>query len=669
MGHSKRIATVVVTYNRIDMLKECIECLLSQTVSCLMDIIVVDNASTDGTDEFLSQRAIAGDLINLNTGENLGGAGGFQFGLRYAVEQGYELVWMMDDDCMPKPNALEELLVWDDVLDGHYGFLSSKAVWLDGSPCKMNVQHVDFWKKVSPETSTVTRIEMASFVSILIRSEAVRAVGLPIKEFFIWADDIEYTHRLSSSFPSYFVPQSVVVHKSPSNNGSNIAHDSIDRIPRYELAYRNEMYLYRGAGLSARAYQMLRLASHVGKTLISSADHKSERLTAIARGTTNGLRFHPAVEYCEGPIRVLELFGEPISYGGQESFVIGALTHMDMTDLTIDCCTPYYCDNENHRDTIRKLGGEVYEFGLAFEPGKSRGNVEEPLAAFLGAKSYDVVHIHSGSTTFLSKASRVAKLAGTRKVIVHSHATVERVSFKKRLIREYAAFDMRRFPDEYCACSEQAGRVKYTDDVMNKLVIIKNGVDINEFRYDSSARKKMRNAIGVSDDAFVVGHVGRFSPEKNHDFLLRVFSEVCLVAEDARLLLVGDGPTMDEIRELSHRLGIKDKVVFTGNTSDVASYLQAMDVFVFPSVFEGLGIVAIEAQAAGLPVVASNTVPLDAKITENYRCLSLDAGISIWRDAIVEFRGLTRKDQSDMIVEAGFDVNGTAATLRDLYFA
>ena len=211
--------------------------------------------------------------------------------------------------------------------------------------------------------------------------------------------------------------------------------------------------------------------------------------------------------------------------------------------------------------------------------------------------------------------------------------------------------------------------MKYTDDVMNKLVIIKNGVDINEFRYDSSARKKMRNAIGVSDDAFVVGHVGRFSPEKNHDFLLRVFSEVCLVAEDARLLLVGDGPTMDEIRELSHRLGIKDKVVFTGNTSDVASYLQAMDVFVFPSVFEGLGIVAIEAQAAGLPVVASNTVPLDAKITENYRCLSLDAGISIWRDAIVEFRGLTRKDQSDMIVEAGFDVNGTAATLRDLYFA
>ena len=226
------VAAVVVTYNRLELLRQCVEALRSQSAAC--DILIVDNASTDGTANWLASQP---DLYCRNTGSNLGGAGGFNFGMRWAVEAGYEYVWVMDDDTLPRPDALQKLLEADGVLEGKYGWLSSVALWTDGSECKMNRQKL---KKSFYEFSPLLKYglvqaEQATFVSLFLPSETICRFGLPIKEYFIWGDDIEYTRRIAArgGMPCFTVGQSQVVHATKTNAGSNVALDDVERIGRY----------------------------------------------------------------------------------------------------------------------------------------------------------------------------------------------------------------------------------------------------------------------------------------------------------------------------------------------------------------------------------------------------------------------------------------------------
>mgnify|MGYP003313528417 CR=1 FL=1 len=180
----KKIAAVVVTYNRLEMLKKCISALENQTYEC--DVFIINNASTDSTEQWvLGYISDKDNLFYYNTGENIGGAGGFNYGMRKAVESGYEYVWVMDDDCMPTSTALENFLITDEKLNGNYGFLSSKVLWKDESICTMNVQRETMFKNVKDFQSKVVDVCMASFVSLFVPVKIVKEVGLPIKEFFI----------------------------------------------------------------------------------------------------------------------------------------------------------------------------------------------------------------------------------------------------------------------------------------------------------------------------------------------------------------------------------------------------------------------------------------------------------------------------------------------------
>jgi GT2 family glycosyltransferase len=184
------VVAIVVTYNRKEMLLKCIEHLL-QLQSAKCDILIIDNASTDGTNEALNNLIDSNSIIYCNTGSNLGGAGGFQFGMIEALKRGYKYLWLMDDDVFPEPDSLDELLKADRELDGKYGFLSGIARWTDGSPCKMNIQKTGLKKVIEDYSSPTVPVIMATFVSFFVRSDIVLEVGLPIKEFFIWADDLE----------------------------------------------------------------------------------------------------------------------------------------------------------------------------------------------------------------------------------------------------------------------------------------------------------------------------------------------------------------------------------------------------------------------------------------------------------------------------------------------
>ena len=291
----RKIAAVIVTYNRKDLLKECIESILKQK-AYIPDIIVVDNDSRDGTRDALTPYVDTGQVHYYNTGANLGGAGGFQFGIRKGVELGYKYLWIMDDDCMPGDMALSAML---SAAKRHpdFGFLSSKVLWQDGNICRMNVQRESLTKNVKDFDRKLIPVVMASFVSLFIKTDTVKEIGLPIKEFFIWTDDWEFTRRISMKYPCYLVTESQVVHKSKLNITADVSSDTVDRLDRFRYLYRNDVYLYRREGVRGFTYECIRLSFHCLRVLLKSKDHKWQRIKKIIVGTMEGLNFHPEIEH------------------------------------------------------------------------------------------------------------------------------------------------------------------------------------------------------------------------------------------------------------------------------------------------------------------------------------------------------------------------------------
>lgn len=292
-----KIVAVVVTYNRKELLNQCIDKLLKQRIiSC--DIIIVDNNSTDGTLEMIENQYNISEVVYINTGANLGGAGGFQYGVKKAVMLGYEYVWIMDDDTLPEENALFELFEVDKELDGKWGFLSSVAYWTDGSICRMNIQKksifrhigkIEYNRKFSP-------IKMCSFVSLLVKTDVIKEVGLPIGEYFIWTDDYEYTGRISLRYPSYMVSSSKVVHAMKTHTRVNFATDDVSRINRYHYIYRNDVHCYRQYGFRGWMYIILKDIYTLFNIIINSEDEKMSRIKIVLKGFKEGLGFTPQVE-------------------------------------------------------------------------------------------------------------------------------------------------------------------------------------------------------------------------------------------------------------------------------------------------------------------------------------------------------------------------------------
>lgn len=291
-----KIVAAVVTYNRKALLHECIDALLAQDYSPF-DILIIDNASTDGTQESLTEYIAKGQISYVNTGANLGGAGGFQCAIRESVEQGYDAIWMMDDDTIPRSDALGEMVAAANAVPPGWGFLSGKALWTDGSFCKMNEQKLlrgDLYRVYG-----IAPCREATFVSLFLSAETVREIGLPIKEFFIWGDDVEYTRRISARRPSYYVSQSVVTHKTANNVGSNIAKDVPERLPRYRYAYRNEVYIARHEDWKRRGYQSCKIIYHLIRVMLTAKSDRWQRMKTIVCASAEGLSFNPQIEFAE----------------------------------------------------------------------------------------------------------------------------------------------------------------------------------------------------------------------------------------------------------------------------------------------------------------------------------------------------------------------------------
>lgn len=291
---------IVVTYNRIDFLKENINSLQNQTY-IKHDIMIIDNASTDGTSEWIKK--IKDSRVKyFNTGENLGGAGGFAFGIKKAFEIGYEYAWIMDDDSIPEKFALESLIKKAKILDNKFSFIASLVYWTDRKIFPMNFPSIKYKKNYQKNidlisTKKIIEIDSCSFVGCFINLKCAIQTALPISEFFIYGDDIEYTTRLEKILPAYLDIDSIIIHKAPTNKGAEIFSVSADRIHRFYLQSRNGMYIAR------KNNEVLKRLAVVFKRFIKivfeAPNYKLKRIWLLISGTFSGMFFNPKLVYYE----------------------------------------------------------------------------------------------------------------------------------------------------------------------------------------------------------------------------------------------------------------------------------------------------------------------------------------------------------------------------------
>lgn len=291
-----RIAAVVTTYNRLQLLKENINALLAQTYSDL-DILVIDNNSNDGTETYM--KTVTDTRVRYyNTGANLGGAGGFAYGIEKALQLGYDFAWVMDDDSIPDPDALAELVKANELLKSKFSFLASTVYWTDRTIFPMNLpqQEKNFRLYVDDiRKNHIIKIVTCSFVGCFINLAYAEKVGLPYKEYFIYGDDIEYTTRLTKEENAYWILDSVIVHKAPSKVGSDIVNVSFDRIDRFYMQTRNGIHISKVHG--GRKEYLRTLAHRIKQIIRKSPDHKIKRVCVLLKGVMAGVTFNPSIKY------------------------------------------------------------------------------------------------------------------------------------------------------------------------------------------------------------------------------------------------------------------------------------------------------------------------------------------------------------------------------------
>lgn len=670
----KKTIAVVVTYNRKELLLCAVSALLSLEEGPL-SVLIVDNASTDGTKEALSPLlgAAPDRLFYENTGKNLGGAGGFAYGIRRAVEMGAHYVWVMDDDCIVKKGALAALLAFAEKKKDVFGFLSSAVLWKDGTPAHMNVPRKDLFREVG-DFSKDSKVRLASFVSLFLTAEAVEKVGLPYREFFIWGDDWDYTARLSSLAPSYFVKDSIVEHRSASNRGVDIAKESPDRLDRYFYAYRNEGYFYRTQGLTGRLYFFLKKQYHRLKILLRSKTDKQKRLKILARGAKAAKTFAPVKCFVHRPgkeIRVLEFFGEPLSNGGQEAFMLNMYASFTDTNIRYTFLTPFYADNKALLAKAAARGDRVIAYGGDFDRGNRKIAIRRAIKRILSEETFDAVHIQSGSIYALLFSAKEAKKRKIPRVIVHSHAGGNG-GFLYRLIKKVADFSFAGAADIFLACSEVAAACKFPPRILkeHRYTVIDNGIDTKAFAFREEVRQKAREALGLGE-ALTLCHVGRFAPEKNHPFLLRIALALKNRGVRFRLLLIGVGEGEAAARQYCQENGLEEHVLFLGLRPDVPALLAASDIFLLPSLYEGLSISSIEAQCAGLPTLCSDRVTAETGFTDLVSFLPITDPL-LWADKVAALAGCPmtaekRASYAQKVAKAGYDAVLSAVKLEELY--
>lgn len=360
------------------------------------------------------------------------------------------------------------------------------------------------------------------------------------------------------------------------------------------------------------------------------------------------------------PIRVLQVVVS-MDAGGIETMLMNYYRNIDRSKVQFDFLL--HCKHKSHyEDEILSLGGRIYRVP-SYHPNELLKYKKALKTFFKEHTEYKVVHSHiKFYGLYVLKA---AKKAGVPVRIAHSHISKDFYSFDKTLL--FRIYTRARFSSQYThvyACSPESAEYMAPG---KKFSIMNNAIDVNHFVFNSAERQRIRNELGLNNN-FVLGHVGRFSDQKNHRFLIDVFAEVIKTCPEARLLMIGSGSLIGEIKDKVKALGIDDYVIFTGIRNDIPSLMCAIDAFVFPSKYEGFPVTLVEAQTSDLPCIISDTFSKTSVISDRVNILSLNDSSRLWAEQILVYnKKLPRRNNAEMMINAGMDIKSNAKHLQIVY--
>lgn len=368
------------------------------------------------------------------------------------------------------------------------------------------------------------------------------------------------------------------------------------------------------------------------------------------------------METIEEPIRVASVIGRYIG-GGVEAVTINYYRNIDKNKVQLD----FICDEDSTNipyEEIERMGGKVIIIPSYSKPFK----YHKALKRVLKEGNYKIIHSNINTLSVFSLFA--AKCAGVPVRIAHSHSTTNKKEKKKNLMKQILRPFSKVFATDYMCCSELAGRWLFGNKEYDKgnVYLLNNAIDLDKFKYNESLRKKKRKELSIKDNTLVIGHIGRFVAQKNHDFLIDIFNEIHKKNNNSILLLAGQGLLMEDIKNKVKELNLEDSVKFLGQRNDANELYQAFDVFLLPSLYEGLPVVGVEAQAAGLLCYLSDDMTKETKVLDITKFMSLNNTPEEWANNILDdVKKYKRIDTSKEMTAKNFNIKEEAKKLEEYY--
>lgn len=357
-------------------------------------------------------------------------------------------------------------------------------------------------------------------------------------------------------------------------------------------------------------------------------------------------------------LRVLHIVTN-MERGGLETMIMNYYRHIDRDKVQFDFLV-HRQTRAAYDDEIESMGGKIHRISRLVPWSKSYKKELDDF--FVSHPEYSVIHVHQDCLSAV--ALKAAKKRGVKTRIAHSHISTQDKNIKYPIKLFYKRF-IPKYATDLFACSELAGNWMFGGAPFS---VLRNAIDTKSFVFSPEKREEKRRELGISDVSLVVGHVGRFMPQKNHKFIIETFAELLKLEPNSDLILIGDGDLRVNIEKQISMLGIEKRVHLIGVSDDVPSYLQAMDLFFLPSKYEGLGIVLIEAQTCGLPCVISDVVPDECIMCSDLiDKMSLEETSENWAKRLLKYKGAKRRSRLNEVCSAGYDMIENAKNLQEFY--
>lgn len=361
-------------------------------------------------------------------------------------------------------------------------------------------------------------------------------------------------------------------------------------------------------------------------------------------------------------IRVAHIVGKWVG-GGVEAVVMNYYRHIDHKKIQFD----FICDNDSTNipyEEIEKLGGRV----ILIPPYQKIFQYQKELKKIFKENNYKIVHSHINTLSVFPLLAAWCARVPVR--IAHSHSTTNKKEKKKNLMKQVLRPFSKVFANNYICCSELAGRWLFGNKIYEKgkVFLLNNAIDLDKFKYDEKVRIAKRKELGIKKNQIVIGHIGRFVQQKNHEGLIDIFNEVHKQNKNAILLLAGQGPLTGIIKEKVKKLELEDSVIFLGQRNDANELYQAFDIFLLPSLYEGLPVVGVEAQASGLLCILSSDMTKETKVLKTTTFIDLKESSEQWANIILEkYKSYKRIDTTKEISKNGFNIKKEADKLEKKY--